>query len=141
MKIAIGTDHRGFAHKEYIKQQCVDHQWTDVGAYDDQRSDYPLYAKQVVNLMLSGEVDCGVLLCSTGIGMAIVANRYPSIYAAVVWNEEIARQAKAEDNMNVLVLSSDCVTLDQSVGISQVWLATSFKGGRYAKRLAMIDTK
>lgn len=141
MKIAIGTDHRGFAHKEFIKKQCVEHQWTDVGAYDDQRSDYPLYAQRVVELILSGAVDCGVLLCSTGIGMAIAANRHTSIYAAVVWNENVARQAKAEDNMNVLVLPADCVSFDQSVAIIQEWLATSFKGGRYAERLAMIDTK
>jgi ribose 5-phosphate isomerase B len=141
MKIAIGTDHRGFAHKEFIKKQCVEHQWTDVGAYDDQRSDYPLYAQRVIELILSGAVDCGVLLCSTGIGMAIAANRHTSIYAAVVWNEHIAQQAKAEDNMNVLVLPSDCVSFEQSVAIIQVWLATSFKGGRYADRLAMIDTK
>jgi ribose 5-phosphate isomerase B len=139
MKIAIGTDHRGFAHKEYIKTQCTEYQWTDVGAYNAQRSDYPLYAQQVAELMLSGVVDYGVLLCSTGIGMAIAANRYPSIYAAVVWNEDVARQAKAEDNMNVLVLPSDCVFLEQSVAIIKAWLATSFKGGRYAERLGMID--
>jgi ribose 5-phosphate isomerase B len=139
MKIAIGTDHRGFAHKEYIKKQCRQYEWADVGAYDDQRSDYPIYARQVVDLLLSGEVDYGVLLCSTGIGMAIAANRYTSIYAAVVWNEDIARQATMEDNMNVLVLPSDCVCLEQSVAIIKVWLSTSFKGGRYAERLAMID--
>src|SRR5882724_13611533 len=98
MKIAIGTDHRGFLHKEYIQQQCTQVQWVDVGTHNDQRTDYPFYAARVVDLMLSGEVEYGVLLCSTGIGMAIAANRHSSIYAAVVWNEEIARQAKAEDN-------------------------------------------
>lgn len=139
MKIAIGTDHRGFKHKEYIKNQSIEYQWIDVGAYDEQRSDYPLFAQRVIDLMLSGAVDYGVLLCSTGIGMAIAANRYSSIYAAVVWNEDIARQAKSEDNINVLVLPSDCISLEESIVIIHTWLKTQFKGARYAERLAMID--
>ncbi len=139
MKIAIGTDHRGFVHKEYIKQIMSDYVWTDVGTHSDERTDYPVYAQQVVQLFLDKQVDCGILLCSTGIGMAIAANRHKGIYSAVVWNEEVARQSKAEDNVNILVLPSDFVSCEQSVQIIKIWLTTEFKGGRYAKRLAMID--
>jgi len=139
MKIAIGSDHRGFAHKTYIKQHCSLAQWVDVGTYNDTRTDYPLYAAKVVDLMLAGRVDCGVLLCGSGIGMAIFANRRPGIYAGVVWNSDIARQAKEEDNANIVVLPSDFVSHEQSVEIIQVWLSATFKGGRYAQRLAMID--
>src|SRR5579872_1573304 len=110
MKIAIGTDHRGFLHKEYIKNSMTDITWVDVGTHDQERTDYPIYAEQAAQLLLSNSVDYGILLCSTGIGMAIAANRHKNIYAGVVWNEEIARQSKAEDNINMLVLPSDCVS-------------------------------
>jgi ribose 5-phosphate isomerase B len=139
MNIAIGTDHRGFLHKEFIKKHMTEYEWNDVGTYDQERTDYPIYAEKVVQLFLHKQVDYGVLLCSTGIGMAIAANRYKGIYSAVVWNEEIARQAKAEDNINMLVLPSDFVSFEQSVSIIQTWLSTSFKGDRYQERLAMID--
>src|SRR5438477_7951482 len=139
MNIAIGTDHRGFLHKEFIKKHMTEYVWNDVGTYDQERTDYPLYAEKVVQLFLHNKVECGVLLCSTGIGMAIAANRYKGIYAAVVWNEEIARQAKSEDNINMLVLPSDFVSYEQSVSIIQTWLSTPFKGDRYQDRLAMID--
>ena len=139
MKIAIGTDHRGFLHKEFIKKNMSKYEWNDVGTYDQERTDYPIYAEKVIQLFLNDKIDCGVLLCSTGIGMAIAANRYKGIYAAVVWNEEIARQSKAEDNINILVLPSDFVSFEQSVLIIQTWLTTDFRGGRYEERLRMID--
>jgi len=139
MKIAIGTDHRGFIHKEFIKKNMSEHEWIDVGTYDRERTDYPIYAQKVLDLFLHHKVDYGLLLCSTGIGMAIAANRHSSVYAAVVWNEEVARQAKAEDNINILVLPSDFILLEESVAIIRVWLSTDFKGGRYLERLKMID--
>jgi ribose 5-phosphate isomerase B len=139
MKIGIGTDHRGFLHKEYIKKNMIDYQWTDVGTYNQERTDYPLFAEKVIHLFLDNKIDYGILLCSTGIGMAIVANRYKGIYSAVIWNNEIARQAKAEDNINILVLPSDFVSEKESVVIIETWLKTDFKGDRYAKRLMMID--
>ncbi len=139
MKIAIGTDHRGFLHKEYIKNTITEHDWIDVGTHNQDRTDYPLYAKKVVELFLHNKVDCGVLLCSSGIGMAVAANRHKHIYAGVVWNDEIARQAKAEDNINILVLPSDFVTQDQSFAIINTWLRIEFNGGRYQERLEMID--
>jgi|SRR5581483_9908583 len=141
MKIAIGTDHRGFLHKEYIMQNMSEYAWTDVGTHNQERTDYPIYSKKAIQLFLNNKVDYGVLLCSTGVGMAIAANRHPGVYAAVVWSEEIARQSKAEDNINMLVLPSDFVSQEQSIIIIQTWLKTAFKGGRYQERLMMIDQK
>jgi ribose 5-phosphate isomerase B len=141
MKIAIGSDHRGFAHKEFIQQNISHYTWIDVGTYDQTRTDYPIYTEKVVQLYVTKNVDYGVLLCSTGIGMAIAANRHTGIYAAIVWNEEIACQAKAEDNSNILVLPADSVSYEQAISIITIWLSTSFKGGRYAERLEMIDNK
>ncbi len=139
MKIAIGADHRGFAHKESIKQAFADVEWIDVGAYNDERSDYPLFARKVVQAMQDKRAVCGILLCGTGVGMAVTANRHNQIYAALVWNEEIARQSKSHDNANILVLPSDYISPDQAVAMIRVWLATEFLVGRYAERINMID--
>ncbi len=139
MKIAIGADHKGFMYKDYIKYHCAEYEWIDVGTFDTSRTDYPIYAKKVVHLFLSKSVECGVLLCSSGIGMAIAANRYPTVYAAVVWNQVIAQQAKAEDNINILVLPSDFVTCEEAIAIIQVWIYAKFKENRYKQRLLMID--
>lgn len=139
MKIAIGCDHRGFLHKEFIKKYMPTIEWLDVGTYDQKRTDYPLFADKVVKALLNHEVDCGVLLCSSGGGMAIAANRYKNIYAVVAWNKEIARQCKQEDNANVLVLPSDFILYDDAIIIIKEWLKQKFKDGRYAERIAMID--
>jgi len=139
MKIAIGTDHRGFLHKEYIKQHIQNIEWIDVGTHNQERTDHPLFADKVVELMLFDGIKAGILLCASGGGMAIAANRYKYIYAVVAWNVEIARQCKQEDNANVLVLPSDFVSYEDSVAMIQEWLAQEFKGDRYAERIAMID--
>jgi ribose 5-phosphate isomerase B len=139
MKIAIGADHRGFIQKEFIKERLAFVDWIDVGTHSQDRTDYPLYAAKVVELMASGAVDYGVLLCASGGGMAIAANRHKNIYAVVAWNIEIAKQSKAEDNANVLVLPSDFITSEDAVAMIEVWIAQEFKGGRYAERIKMID--
>lgn len=141
MKIAIGADHRGFAQKEFIKQHISSIEWIDVGTFNIDRTDYPLYAIKVVDLVAHNHIDYGILLCASGGGMAIIANRYAHIYAVVAWNVEIAQQCKAEDNANILVLPSDFITNDDAVAMINTWLTTTFKGGRYAERIAMIDRK
>lgn len=144
MNIAIGADHRGFAHKEVIKQKTVfaDKKitWIDVGAYDAQRSDYPEFVKKACDLMLKGQAQCAILLCGSGVGMSIAANRYAKIYAALVWNEDVARMSKADDNANVLVIPADYVSADFSIKMIEAWMSTEFKNGRYQDRLAMIDS-
>jgi ribose 5-phosphate isomerase B len=139
MNIAIGTDHRGFQHKEYIKLQMQSISWIDVGAYDEERSDYPLFAQRVCEAMQTQTADVGILICATGVGMAIAANRYPKIYAALAWNIEIALQSKTHDGANVLVLPSDYVSYEEAVDMIEVWLHAAFRGERYQQRLAMID--
>lgn len=140
--IAIGADHRGFEQKKIILDHFMpdgSYQFIDVGAYSSKRTDYPLYAKKVIELMLSGQAQKGILLCGSGIGMGIYANRYKGIYAGVAWSPEVAQQAAQDDNVNILVLPSDYISNDQAVAAVHAWLHTQFKGGRYADRLAMID--
>lgn len=138
-KIAIGTDHRGFSHKEYLIKNCGDIQWIDVGAFDTERSDYPIFARRAVNLVLTHSVSAAVLLCGSGSGMAIAANRFTGIYAAVAWSPQVACAAKEDDAVNVLVIPADYVSQEEAQCIVVAWHKTPFKGGRYADRISMID--
>ena len=139
MKISIGSDHRGFALKEHLKKELGDIEWLDVGTTDESRVDYPPFAQKVCANMLSGKADLGILICGSGIGMAIAANRFNYIYASVCWNEESAQVARQDDGINVLALPSDFVSDEQAVAITRAWLSTTFKAGRYQERLDMID--
>jgi len=139
MKIAIGSDHRGFLYKEFIQEQIPLIEWVDVGTYNQDRTDYPLFSDKVVALILANDVQAGVLLCGSGGGMAIAANRHKNIYAVVAWNSDVARQCKQEDKANILVLPSDFISGEDAVVMIEQWLAQEFKGGRYAQRITMID--
>ena len=142
LKIAIGADHRGFIMKsDIIKHKKIANKeilWLDVGTFTKDRTDYPIYAKLAVEKILNKEADLGVLICGSGIGMAIVANRYNGIYAGVVFNNQISKVAKEDDNVNVLVLPADFISSVNYIELISVWLKAEFKGGRYQERLDMI---
>ena len=142
-QIAIGTDHRGYQLKQSL---LVSHKlarlaigFVDCGAFGPDRSDYPIFANTVCGKVLAKEVDGGVLLCGSGTGMAIAANRMHGIYAAVVWHEGIASLVREDDNCNVLVLPADFVNLDEAVNCIAAWCTAEFKGGRYADRLDLLE--
>jgi ribose 5-phosphate isomerase B len=139
MKISIGADHRGFALKTNIIEHGEEHEWLDVGTYSEQRTDYPIFSRRVCEDILSGNAECGIVLCGSGVGASIAANRFRGIYAALCWSVAIARLAKEDDNANVLVLPADFVTPDLALSIIDVWLKAEFKGGIYQRRLEMID--
>jgi ribose 5-phosphate isomerase B len=139
MKLAIGTDHRGFVLKQKIIAAFSTIMWIDVGAYDDIRSDYPIYARKACDQLSAHAVQGAVLLCGTGVGMSIVANRYPGIYAALAWSAEIARRAKEDDWVNCIVLPADYVTDEQAIAIVTAWLQAHSKPGIYQARIEMID--
>jgi ribose 5-phosphate isomerase B len=143
MKIAIGSDHRGFAHKAALLAQhslAGTHvSWHDMGCFTAEDADYPEFAQYVVHAVASGQAELGILLCGTGGGMAIAANRFSHIYATVAWNEEVARLGREHDNTNILVLPADYVTSEQALKIVGAWLGARFAGERHAHRLAMID--
>ena len=144
LHIAIGTDHRGFKQKELLKQMqslagCII-AWQDVGCMSEKRCDYPPFAQAVCKLILEKKADYGILLCGSGIGMSIAANRFSGIYAGLVWNPTIARVAREDDHINVLVLPADYLTPHEVVAITTAWLSAQEKSGRYVDRLTMIDT-
>jgi len=110
-----------------------------VGTDQPERADYPQYAFKVVKKLLAGEVDGAVLLCGTGIGMSMAANRFKRIYGALVWNEEIARRAKEEDNANVLILPADYIGEQEAIVLINAWLSAKFLNDGYQHRLHELD--
>ncbi len=144
LKIVIGSDHRGFHFKLQIKEQLKTTgdtaiEWLDAGCYTAERCDYPEFAVKAVREIRNGNAMYGILICGSGNGMAIAANRFPGIYAALAWNEVTARLAKEDDNANILVLPADFMTSHEAMDIIKQWLNASFKGGRYQARLEMVE--
>lgn len=141
--IAIGADHRGYRYKASLinrfKLEGHTINWIDVGTYDETRTNYPQFAKAVCESIERGDAQCGILICGTGIGMSVAANRYHGIYAGLVWNERIAQLCKEQDNVNVLVIPGDFVTEEEMHLMVHVWLTASFLEGRYQTRISMID--
>lgn len=142
-RLVIASDHHGYALKTFLITQSVVGgtaiTWLDVGCNSSTLCDYPLFARTAVQHVLSGQVHGAIMLCGSGVGMSIAANRFPGIYAALVWREEVAARAKHEDNANVLVLPADFVDQGQVLRILQAWVRESFAGGRYQARLDLVD--
>lgn len=145
MKIAIGADHRGLRLKEYL---CSLHsigsmpiEWLNMGTDDLVRTDYPIYAKRVARAVQEGQADRGILVCGTGIGMAVAANRFTSIYAAVLWSPHIACVSREDDGVNIAALPADYLAEEEARIIINAWLSCTFKQDRYEKRLTMIDAE
>ena len=136
--LAIGSDHRGFLCKQKLVT-VASFSWIDVGTFDENVTDYPPFAKAVVDTIVSGKAEGGILLCGSGIGMSIAANRYKGIFAALVWNEAVVQAAKADDNANILVIPTDFVKPELAIAMVDLWQKTVFKGGRYQARLDLID--
>jgi len=139
--IALGSDHGGYKLKEEIKKYFdeVGIEYKDFGAYDEVRSDYPVFASKVANAIQNKECDNGILICKTGFGMTIVANKYKGVRCAPCYNEENAKQAKEHLNTNVLALPASTLSISKVIGIIRIWLGSSFLGGRYSERLQMIE--
>ena len=136
--IAIGSDHGGYKLKEEIKKYFDEKgiEYRDFGTDSEEKTDYPIYAKKVAQAV---QCEGGILLCRSGYGMTVVANKFKGIRAASISNEEAAKFAKADDDINVITLGGDYLTINEAICIIRNWLATEFKGGRYAERLEMIN--
>jgi len=140
MRVAIGADHAGFSLKQVlISQGLAGHDVVDVGTDSLKSTDYPIYAFRVAKLVAAGEADLGVLICGTGVGMALAASRVPGTRPAVCTSEYMARMARAHNAANVLCLGGRVLGPGQALEILSVFLNTEFKGGRHARRLRMIE--
>jgi len=142
MKIAIGADHAGFPLKEELKGLLKEqnHLIMDAGTNGSDPVDYPDFVKDVVENVLSGAADRGILICGSGIGMSIAANRYPGIRAALCLDPETARLSRAHNDSNVLVLAGRKTDVETARAIVNTWLSTGFEGGRHERRLKKIET-
>src|SRR5256885_14583183 len=140
MKIAIASDHAGFSEKERLKPLLTDLgiQFEDLGTVSAESVDYPDYARKVGDQVRSGHVEQGLLVCGSGTGMAIAANKVPGVRAAVAWNEETARLAREHNDANVLALGARTTPNDQIPGIVRAWFAAKFDAGRHARRVGKI---
>ena len=140
MRIAIGCDHGGIVLKpavtEFLKGKGLD--VVDFGTNDTASVDYPIYAKKVAEAVASGDCEKGILLCGTGIGMSIAANKVKGIRAAVLSDEFSAAACSAHNNANILCLGGRVVSPEKAVKLTELWLGTPFEGDRHNRRLALI---
>ena len=139
-KIPIGSDHAGYEMKEeivgYLKELGYDPE--DVGTSGPQSVDYPDFAGLVAGMVSRGERKRGILVCGTGIGMSITANKFPNVRAALVMSEEMARFARTHNDANILALGGMMLGMDRARAIVKIWLQTEFQGGRHSRRLEKI---
>src|SRR5215203_4018107 len=140
-KVLIASDHAGFALKQALEAEleALGYDVEDLGPGSDASADYADYAHPLAERVSSGEVERGVLLCGTGLGMSYTANRYPHVRAAVAWTPEIAKLAREHNDANVLVVPARFVSEQQGIDILKAWLDTPFEGGRHARRVEKIE--
>ncbi|MBE3597029.1 MAG: ribose 5-phosphate isomerase B [Hydrogenibacillus sp.] len=144
MRVAIGADHGGYALKETIKAfltETLGHEVIDVGTHSEASVDYPDYAFPVAEMVARGEADRGVLICGTGIGMAIAANKVSGVRAALVHDLFSAKATRAHNDSNVLTMGGRVIGPDVAKEIVRVWLETPFDGGRHARRIDKIAAR
>ena len=140
MRIAIGSDHRGFQLKQAIVPVLVElgHEYQDLGCYSNDSVDYPDVAENVAGAVAKGEADCGVLICGTGIGMSISANKVPGVRAALCSDPISARMARQHNDAQVLCMGGAMVGEWMAKEITTAYLSAEFEGGRHARRVGKI---
>lgn len=140
-KVALASDHAGFGLKEIIKEHLLGRGVTpvDLGTDSVQSVDYPDYARKVCEAVLSGSSDRGILICGTGLGMSMMANRYKGIRGALCHDHFTARAARSHNDSNVLILGGRILGMDLAREIVDTWLDTPFEGERHLKRINKFD--
>ena len=139
-RIALAADHAGFDEKEKIKATLDDLgiEYADMGTASTDSVDYPDYAKKVGDAVANGEFEQGLLVCGSGTGMAIAANKIKGVRAAVAWSPEIARLARQHNDANVLALPARFMSDDEAEKVLKAWFESDFEGGRHARRVEKI---
>lgn len=140
MKIAIAADHAGFLLKERLREKllALGHEVTDLGTNSDESTDYPDYAANVGRRVATGQSERGILICNSGIGMAIAANKINGVRAAMAANPDAVRLTRAHNNANVLTIGAKFTAEDEAARMVGIFLETTFEGGRHARRVEKI---
>jgi ribose 5-phosphate isomerase B len=140
MMLVIGSDHGGLELKTAVKAALAARGMVldDYGTYNGDSVDYPDFAEKVASAVSRGDAALGILICGTGIGMSIVANKFPGVRAALVTDEFMAQMAKEHNNANILVLGGRVLTVELATKMVNLWLDTAYEGGRHQQRLDKI---
>lgn len=141
MKLAIASDHGGFELKEIVKAHVEERgmEVMDLGTNSDASVDYPVYGKACGEAVASGEADCGIVVCGTGIGISIAANKVKGVRCGLCTSVEMAQLTKQHNNANVLALGGRTTAPELALQIVDAWLDTEFEGGRHERRTNMLD--
>ena len=141
MKIAIAADHGGFALKQKLIEAFTPkgYQFDDLGTNSEESVDYPDYAEKVCRALLEHKADLGILVCGSGIGISIAANRHKGIRAALLYSDEVAALARKHNNANVAVFGGRTMAEDDVLRRMQIFLNTEFEGGRHVRRIEKLD--
>ena len=142
MNISIGCDHAGFELKESVKKFLIDtgHMIRDEGTFDKKSTDYPDFAASVARTVSEGQSERGILICGTGIGMSIVANKLARVRAALCHSVETASLSRQHNDSNVLAIGARILETDLALAIVQAWVETKFDGGRHQERIEKIQS-
>jgi ribose 5-phosphate isomerase B len=140
MKIAIGADHAGFALKDQVRDALrhAGHDVVDVGTHSPESTDYPDYAGAVAHHVISGAAARGILVCSTGVGMSIAANKVDGIRAAIAFHPDEVRLTRAHNDANIITIGARYTALEAANEMVRIFLETPFEGGRHARRVGKI---
>ena len=140
MKILIGNDHAGYSLKLSIIKNLEDkYEFFDKGSYSDESVDYPDYASIIAKEIQSEKGDLGILICGTGNGVCMTANKYKGIRAVICWNEEIAKLAKQHNNANIICMPSRFIKEEEAIKIIESFILEKFEGGRHERRIKKIN--
>ena len=139
--IAIGSDHGGYKLKEEIKRYLEEKEieYTDCGTFDEESVDYPEIAQAVSTEVQDRHAEKGIIICRSGVGMSIVANKFKGIRCAKCNDEQEAKFSRMHNNANILALGADYMDTNKAIRIVRTWIATEFEGGRHESRVKMIE--
>ena len=140
MKILIGNDHAGYSLKLSIIKNLEDkYEFFDKGSYSNESVDYPDYASIIAKEIQSEKGDLGILICGTGNGVCMTANKFKGIRAVICWNEEIAKLAKQHNNANIICIPSRFIKVEEAIKIIESFILEKFEGGRHERRIKKIN--
>jgi ribose 5-phosphate isomerase B len=138
--IAIGTDHAGFLMKEFLKKnlRAKGYNFEDYGAFSEEPVDYPDMIHPLAKDINDGKIKKGVIICGSGNGVAMVANKYKNVRAAICWNQEIVKLSRQHNDANVVVLPARFISFEEALQFVKLFLTTDFEGGRHQRRVEKI---
>lgn len=141
MKIALGADHAGFTLKEAVKSHLegLGHEVTDVGTHSTDRTDYPMWGQRTARVVTSGQADFGIIVCGSGIGISIAANKVAGARCVVCTEPYSAQMGRRHNDANMLAMGERFVGVDMALAIVDAFLAAEFEGGRHAERVSLLE--